>query len=150
MDLAAARALLDGPARVVIPHTDADGLAAGAIVLRALGQPAGRAVLLGRGETPWTVPLPTGLPVILDWGVRPFRGPALVVDHHVPEATAADGQVVISGHGETPETTTAVLARRLCPAQPAWLAALGAVGDLGDAGFALPECAGAPKTAIRK
>ena len=33
---------------------------------------------------------------------------------------------------------------------PAWLAALGAVGDLGDAGFALPECVGAPKTVVRR
>ena len=38
----------------VVPHTDADGLAAGAIVLRALGRPADDALLLGRGETPWS------------------------------------------------------------------------------------------------
>jgi single-stranded-DNA-specific exonuclease len=57
---------------------------------------------------------------------------------------------VLSGHGERPEVSTAVLMRRVLPEQPAWLAAVGAVGDLGDRAFALPECAGAPKTAVRK
>jgi hypothetical protein len=33
----------------VVPHTDADGLAAGAIALRARGEGADAAVLLGRG-----------------------------------------------------------------------------------------------------
>jgi single-stranded-DNA-specific exonuclease len=56
----------------------------------------------------------------------------------------------VSGYGADPETTTAALIRRLCPAQPAWLAAVGAVGDLGDRGFALPECVGAPRTAVRR
>src|SRR3954453_8061971 len=90
------------------------------------------------------------MPALLDWGVRAFDGPAVMVDHHVPEALADMDQVVLSGHGEVPETTTAALVRRVCPDQPAWLAAVGAVGDLGDAGFALPECAGAPKTAVRR
>ena len=57
---------------------------------------------------------------------------------------------MLSGHGEEPETSTAALVRRLLPEQPAWLAAVGAVGDLGDRGFALPETAGAAKTAVRK
>jgi len=44
----------------VVPHTDADGLAAGALALRARGKGAGAAVLLGRGETPFgpDAPLP--------------------------------------------------------------------------------------------
>jgi single-stranded-DNA-specific exonuclease len=82
--------------------------------------------------------------------VRALDGPALIVDHHVPEATPTDGQVLVSGHGEDPEVSTAPLMRRIVPEAPAWLAAVGAVGDLGDRAFTLPECAGAPRTAVRK
>ena len=136
-------------ASVIVPHTDADGLASGAMALRFRGETADAALLIGRGENPWRLP-PPGRPAILDWGVRELAGPALIVDHHAPEAEAGEGQVVISGHGEQPEVCTAVLMRRLLPEQPAWLAAVGGFGDLGDAAFALPECAGAPKTAVRR
>lgn len=137
---------------LVVPHTDADGLAAGALALRARGEPAAAAVLLGRGETPFgpEPPLPPGSVAALDWGIRPLERPGLLVDHHVPEAEPRENQVVASGHGERPETATAPLVRRLVPEQPAWLAAVGAVGDHGDDGFALPECAGAPRGAVRK
>ncbi len=148
-ELARAREALTAAATVV-PHTDADGLAAGAMALRARGEPAEAALLFGRGENPWTRPLPPGAPALLDWGVRRLDGPALIVDHHAPEAEPGPGQVVLSGHGERPEVSTAALMRRVLPDQPAWLAAVGAVGDLGDRGFALPECEGAPKTAVRK
>jgi single-stranded-DNA-specific exonuclease len=136
----------------VVPHTDAVGLAAGALALRARGEGADAAVLLGRGLVPFGAdpPLPEGSVAVIDWGVRPLARAGIIVDHHVPEATPAADVVVVSGHGEQPETSTAPLVRRLVPEQPAWLAAVGAVGDLGDRGFALPECAGAPKTAVRK
>jgi single-stranded-DNA-specific exonuclease len=140
-------------ARHVVPHTDADGLAAGALALRARGEDAGAAVLLGRGHVPFGAdpPLPAGSVAVLDWGVRPLARPGLIVDHHAPETDRpGDGVVVVSGHGSDPEVSTAPLVRRLLPEQPAWLAAVGAVGDLGDRGFALPECAGAPKTAVRR
>jgi single-stranded-DNA-specific exonuclease len=130
-----------------VPHTDADGLAAGALALRARGEDAAAACLYGRGENPWVSP-PAGTPALLDWGMRARTGPAVIVDHHAPEAEPAAGQLLLSGFGE--DTSTSALVRRLLPEQPAWLAAVGAVGDLGDAGFALPECAGAPKTAVRK
>jgi single-stranded-DNA-specific exonuclease len=136
-------------ASVVVPHTDADGLAAGALALRARGEDAGAALLLGRGETPFATELPRAA-AILDWGVRPVPGPALLVDHHAPEWEPAADVLVVSGYGELPETTTAALVRRLVPEEPAWLAAVGAVGDLGDEGFALPEAAGAPRTAVRR
>jgi single-stranded-DNA-specific exonuclease len=147
MDVRAALLAAD----LVVPHTDADGLAAGALALRARGEDASAAVLLGRGETPFGAEprLPPGSAAVLDWGVRPLARPGVLVDHHVPE-TAEPGVPFLSGHGEVPETTTAALVRRLLPEQPAWLAAVGAVGDLGDRGFALPECAGAPKTAVRR
>ena len=133
----------------VVPHTDADGLAAGAIALRARGETAAAAVLLPRGETPFgpAPPLPTSV-AVLDWGVRPLARPGLVVDHHVPQSKPRDDQVVVSGYGEKPEVSTAVLLRRLVPEAPAWLAAVGAFGDLGARAFVLPECAGASRSAV--
>jgi single-stranded-DNA-specific exonuclease len=155
MDDRTRRALHEAVA--VVPHTDADGLASGAIALRARGEPAGAAVLLGRGRTPFAedAPLPDGLVAILDWGIRPLRRRALLVDHHAPEDPQAAGDpLVVTSYGETPEVPTAPLMRRLVPEAPAWLAAVGGVGDVGDAAFALPECAGAAaggrKTAIRR
>lgn len=152
---AARRALLDAVA--VVPHTDADGLAAGAIALRARGETANDAILLGRGQTPFArdAALPDGLLAILDWGVRPLARPALLVDHHAPEdPAAATNPLVVSGYGRVPEISTAPLMRHLVPEAPPWLAAIGGIGDLGDAAFALPECAGVSlsgrKTAIRK
>jgi len=154
----ARQALLDAVA--VVPHTDADGLAAGAIALRARGEGAADAVLLGRGQTPFApdAPLPDGPLAILDWGIRPIGRPGLLVDHHAPEAEIVEGRVVglaaplaVTAYGEVPETPTAPLMRRIVPEAPAWLAAVGAVGDLGDAGFALDECHGArPKAAIKR
>src|SRR3954469_10267881 len=76
-------------ADVVVPHTDADGLAAGAIALRARGEPASRGRLYGRGENPWRDP-PSGIPALLDWGVRAFKGRAVIIDHHAPEADLPD------------------------------------------------------------
>ena len=149
----ARQALRDAAA--VVPHTDADGLAAGAIALRARGESAADAVLLGRGATPFAADaaLPDGPLAILDWGVRPIARPALIVDHHAPAGPAGDA-VVVSSYGEQPEVPTAPLMRRMLPDAPDWLAAVGGVGDVGDAAFALPECAGAAaggrKTAIRK
>jgi single-stranded-DNA-specific exonuclease len=136
----------------VVPHTDADGLAAGAIALRARGERAGDAVLLGRGRTPFAVdaPLPDGPLAVLDWGMRALPRPALVVDHHVPEVAPRDDQVFVTSYGEVPEVPTAALMRRVEPGAPAWLAAVGAVGDLGPPAFRLPECEGAPRTAVRR
>ena len=135
----------------VVPHTDADGLAAGAIALRARGEGADAAVLLGRGETPFgeAPPLPDGPVAVLDWGVRPLARPGVLVDHHASETEPRKDQLVLSGYGEAPVTSTAALMRRVFPEAPPWLAAVGAVGDLGNAAFDLPECAGAPRTAVR-
>lgn len=137
---------------LVVPHTDADGLAAGALALRARRETAAGGVLLGRGETPFGAapPLPHGSVAVLDWGVRSLDRPGILIDHHAPEAEPRPDQVVLSGYGETPETTTAALVRRLVPEEPSWIAAVGAFGDLGSPAFALPECAGAPQTPIRR
>src|SRR5690242_1958517 len=117
----------------VVPHTDADGLAAATIALRERGEHADAAVLLERGMTPFApkAPLPEGALAVLDWGVRELDRPALIVDHHAPEAAPRDDQVVVTSYGAVPETPTAPLMRRIVPDAPAWLAALGAVGDLG-------------------
>ena len=96
---AAHRALLD--ADVVVPHTDADGLAAGALALRERGERAEDAILLGRGETPFgpNAPLPAGSVAVLDWGVRPLARPGILVDHHAPESDPRADQLVLSGYG---------------------------------------------------
>lgn len=149
--LAAARELLQ-TARFVCPHTDADGLAAGAIALKARGEDATDAVLLGRGATPFDPDaIPDARPAaVLDWGVRRFKGEALFVDHHFPEAEAEPGQIVISGHGRSPEVSTSVLMGQIVPEMPPWLVAVGAVGDLGDRAWELPELDGVTKSHIRK
>jgi single-stranded-DNA-specific exonuclease len=59
----------------VVPHTDADGLAAGALALRARAEPADAALLLERGRTPWSEALPAGRVAILDWGMRALDPP---------------------------------------------------------------------------
>jgi single-stranded-DNA-specific exonuclease len=136
-------------ASFVVPHSDADGLAGAALALRARGERASDALLLGRGEVPWGRDFDAPV-ALLDWGVRDPAPPGVLVDHHAPEGTPDAGTLVLSGYGMTPERSTSALVRTLVPEQPAWLAAVGAVGDLGDAGFALPECEGAPKTAVRR
>ncbi|HEU4974613.1 MAG TPA: hypothetical protein VFT50_05945 [Baekduia sp.] len=146
----ARQALLNAAA--VVPHTDADGLAAGAMALRARGERADDAILLGRGQTPFAAgtPLPDGPLALLDWGVRELDRPAILVDHHLPEAAPREDQVMVSSYGEQPEVPTAPLMRRILPDAPAWLAAVGAVGDLGQAALALDECDGAPRAAVRR
>jgi single-stranded-DNA-specific exonuclease len=122
-------------------------------VLRARGEDAGAAVLLEPGQTPFgpAPDLPEGSVALLDQGVRELCRPGVIVDHHVPEVTPRPEVVVVSSFGETPETPTAPLTRRLLPDAPAWLAAVGAFGDLGRPGLDLPECAGAAqRTAIAK
>jgi single-stranded-DNA-specific exonuclease len=148
--LAAARAEL-GRVEVLVPHTDADGLTAGAVALRGIGREVD-VVLLDRGQTPFGPhpPLPDGRAAVLDWGVRELAPAGLIVDHHVPETTPRPDQVLVSGHGEEPEVSTAVLMRRIVPEAPAWLAALGAFGDLGDRGLDLPECRPAPRGLVRR
>ncbi|HVE91487.1 MAG TPA: DHH family phosphoesterase [Actinomycetota bacterium] len=138
-------------ARAVVPHTDADGLAAGALALRFRGESAEPAVLLGRGKTPFgAAKLPAGELAVLDWGMRQGGPPGLIVDHHAPEAEPRDDQVLVSGFGERPEVSTSVLVARIVPEPPMWLAAMGAFGDLGTAAFSLPGLEQAPAGPIRR
>jgi single-stranded-DNA-specific exonuclease len=166
----AAARFLPGRRALVLGHFDADGLAAAAILARALER-SGRGAdvrIVGKGENAWSEAMraelearaPGGL-VVADLGVRPgapIEGvPAIVVDHHVPQGVPGDA-LVLSGHGTEPEPTSALLAywcalglgehnRDLL-----WLAALGLVGDMAE-GAGFPEMAEAQrlygKTALR-
>ncbi|OWK30268.1 phosphoesterase [Sphingomonas dokdonensis] len=154
---------------VILSHFDADGLAAAALLSRAL-EGAGHHVaieLTGKGETPWddavrarlAAHAPGGL-ILADLGTRAdpvLPGcPTLVIDHHVPTGDP-ENAITISGNGLSPEPTSALLA---CWAAAAlgdvsdmlWLAAIGLIGDMED-GRDFPELGEAQarwgKTALR-
>lgn len=138
---------------LILGHFDADGLAAAAILARALERIglASDIRLVGKGENPWSAALreeiaraaPGGL-IVTDLGVREgelLPGVAtIIIDHHVPTGLPAHA-VVISGHGLEPEPPSALLsywcAQALHPVEDLiWLAALGIIGDMAeDAGF---------------
>ncbi|MBV9748912.1 MAG: DHH family phosphoesterase, partial [Acetobacteraceae bacterium] len=141
---------------LVLGHFDADGLAAVAILVRALGAAGWSAEprITGKGETPWDCALqrelarrvPGGL-IVTDLGTRAepvLQGtPTVIIDHHVPTGPAP-GATVVSGHGLHPEPSSALLAwwcaEALGPQDDLlWLAALGLIGDMTDEGF--PELA---------
>ena len=154
---------------VVLSHFDADGLAASAILTRALrgaGWSAEPAVI-GKTESPWDAATrdrladldPAGL-IVADLGTRPepvLPGcPTLVIDHHVPTGDP-QGAVTISGNGLDPEPTTALLAWWAAgalgdQADLLWLATIGLIGDMAD-GLGFPELEEAQarwgKTALR-
>jgi single-stranded-DNA-specific exonuclease len=107
---------------VVLSHFDADGLAAAAVLVRAMRTAGWRAeaVTTGKGETPWdecvrerlAAPDPGGL-IVTDLGTRaapvlPGR-PTVVIDHHLPTGEP-EGATTISGNGPEPEPTSALLA----------------------------------------
>ena len=136
----------DRPA-VVLGHFDADGLAAIAILVRALRAAGWRVEprITGKGETPWDEPLagelraraPGGL-IVTDLGTRAepvLPGvPTIIIDHHLPTGLAPDA-TVISGNGLDPEPTAALLAWWCAgalggQADLLWLAALGLIGDM--------------------
>jgi single-stranded-DNA-specific exonuclease len=152
---------------LVLGHFDADGLAATAILVRALRR-AGRTVavrLVGKGENPWSPEIgaevasraPAGL-IVTDLGVREGAiapgVPAVLIDHHVPTGVPGDA-TVISGHGLRPEPTSALLAWWCAGAfadvgDLLWLAAMGLIGDMAD-GFPELEAANTRygKTALK-
>lgn len=167
------RAALNGfdPAQpaLILGHFDADGLAATAILARALdrvGRPA-EIRIIGKGENPWSPAMgrelqarrPGGL-IVTDLGIHEgdiLPGvPTVLVDHHVPSGNPG-GAVVISGDGWVPEPTSALLAfwcaEGLGQAEGlSWLAALGLIGDMARGDF--PELAAAQarygKTALKE
>jgi len=136
---------------LILSHFDADGLASAAILARAFERVRIQAEirLVGKGENAWDAAIgrevaekkPGGL-IVADLGVREGDIVAgistLIIDHHVPGG--APGQaLVISGHGLSPEPSTALLAfwcaETLGPAEDLlWLAAMGLIGDMADGG----------------
>ena len=145
---------LPGRRALVLGHFDADGLAAAAILVRALER-SGRGCdvrIVGKGENAWSGEMrdelerraPGGL-VVADLGVREGEllpgVPAIVVDHHVPAGVPGEA-LVLSGHGAEPEPTSALLAYWCAQGlgdnrDLLWLAAIGLVGDMAEeAGFA--------------
>lgn len=151
--LEAARELLAGlgarRGRVIVaPHGDVDGLAAGALTIRALERIGAVPIvaLPGKGEHVHTPAMRERLAgqgadglVVLDMGSRAgpiVPGlPTIVVDHHdareIPE-----GVVYVSGAACEPVAPTALLAYvllgALAPLEDlGWLAWLGTAGDLG-------------------
>ena len=117
-------------ATAVVARSGADGLAAGAIALRARGERAAEAVL---GVDPFAggAQVPGGPLAILDWGIRALDRPALIVDHAMPEVAPRDDQVFLSGYGEIPVVPTAALMRRVVPDAPLWLAEIGIAAEIG-------------------
>jgi single-stranded-DNA-specific exonuclease len=143
-----------GRRALVLGHFDADGLAAAAIVARALER-AGRPCdvrIVGKGEDAGSAAMrdelaaraPGGL-VVADLGVREgdvLPGvPAVLIDHHVPAGVPGNA-LVLSGHGMEPEPTSALLAYWAAQGigdneDLLWLAAIGLIGDMAEgAGFA--------------
>jgi single-stranded-DNA-specific exonuclease len=148
-----------GARPLVACHNDADGLSAGAIMLRVLSR-AGlepEARIVGRGENAYSAAFaaeiaarrPGGL-VIADLGVSAQPPgdvtPTVVIDHHVPTGRPA-GALVVSGIDDDPIPTSSLLAYRCAEAAGLaddllWLAALGIIGDMAEsAGFPEMEAA---------
>lgn len=163
--MAAARHLLgDLAARharvIVAPHGDADGLAAGVLVLRAIERLGATPIpcLPGKGEHVHSPAMRDRLHaigadglVVLDMGSRAgpiVRGlPTIVIDHH-DAREVPDGVVYLSAAGCEPVAPTALLAYELLRVlvdieDLGWLAWLGTVGDLGMAHPFGEELAGA-------
>lgn len=134
---------------VVLCHSDADGLAAGALFGRALpraGYTDVRVVPTLRGESAFSdearariAPLEPDALIVTDLGVHAagvLPGvPTLYVDHHQP-AGEPDG-VVVSGYAWEPVPSSAWLARDLLAAiadvdDLDWIAAVGTISDLGE------------------
>jgi len=134
---------------LALSHNDADGLAAGALLMRGLRR-LGREIsirLVGRGESPWSPAIRNDLSrhalgglIVTDLGVRPQPlrpdTPTIIIDHHVPQGMPASA-TVISGYGLDPTPTSSLLVYRCLQIMTdaddlLWLAALGIIGDLGE------------------
>lgn len=149
---AARRLLVELSARrgrvIVAPHGDADGLAAGALVIRAVERMGGAPIpcLPGKGEHAHAPAMRDRLAalggdglVVLDMGSR--RGPivrslpTIVIDHHDAREVPED-VIYLSSAGCEPVAPTGLLAyvllRDLAPLDDVgWLAWFATVGDLG-------------------
>lgn len=138
-----------GPPLGVLCHSDVDGLAAGAILARALER-LGHSVVVevtGKGEQAWSAAVrerlgrqPLQALIVADLGSRAApvlpHTPTLLIDHHRPEGTPPDA-VLITGYGQEPTPTSGLLAFCCCQAlvdidDLDWIAAISLLSDIGD------------------
>lgn len=148
---------LDRAARtLVLSHSDADGICAGAILytaLRRAGFAKAEILITGKGEHAYTAgtrrqlegSAPPAL-FVCDLGCRADpvlpAVPALFIDHHRPLGVP-EGSVLISSYSWQPIPNSSLLVWWLCWDVAAmddldWVAAMGTLSDLGDdAPFAL-------------
>lgn len=132
----------------VLCHSDADGLAAGAILARTLTQ-LGHPVAIevtAKGENAWSDTVrqrlerhaPQAL-LVADLGSRSqalLDLPTLLIDHHRPTGTPP-AATLITGYGHEPTPTSGLLAYWCCQAVAAvddllWIAAISLLSDIGD------------------
>jgi single-stranded-DNA-specific exonuclease len=138
-----------GPTIAVLCHSDADGIAAGAILARSL-QRIGHHVVVevtGKGEHAWSSSIrdrllaaePQAL-IITDLGSRATpildNVPTLLIDHHRPEGIPPNA-VLLTGYGEAPTPTSGLLAYHCAAAisdaeDLQWIAAISILSDIGD------------------
>lgn len=144
-----------GPTIAVLCHSDVDGIAAGAILTRALQQ-IGHTVAVEvtrKGEHAWSSSVrdrlaqsrPQAL-IVTDLGSRdqPVLEdvPTLFLDHHRPEGIPPNAEL-LTGYGEDPTPTSGLMAYWCAEAiaeagDLCWLAAISILSDVGDkAPFAL-------------
>jgi single-stranded-DNA-specific exonuclease len=156
------KAFVDGIDRkqriVVLCHSDADGVAAGAILVRSLRRIGFSVVaeVTGKGENAWSPSVldrlrshnPHAL-IVTDLGSKDrvlLEVPTLLIDHHRPLGAPPDAQL-ITGYGEEPTPTSGLLAYWCCEAitdvdDLCWIAAVSLLSDIGDnAPFALLDAA---------
>ncbi len=137
----------------VLCHSDADGLASGAIITRALTGHGRKVVPLttGKGGSAWSDESRDALTkswtdavIVCDLGLRadpvlPGK-PTFFIDHHRPASLPADAErTVVTGYGLEPTPTTGLLALE-CAAglDPVnldtldWIAAISILSDIGD------------------
>ena len=137
----------------VLCHSDADGLASGAIITRAL-RGSGRVVVAlttGKGGSAWSDESQQALAgsgasavVVCDLGLRAQpvaeNCPAFFIDHHRPAGLPGDSEkTVATGYGLDPVPTSGLLALEcaegiLPGALTAldWIAAISILSDIGD------------------
>ena len=142
-----------GPA-FVLCHSDADGLAAGAILtlaLRRAGLPRVEVQATGKAGSAWSdetrallAARQPGALIVTDLGVREepvWDGPPpLFIDHHRPSGLPPDAErLVITGYGLDSVPTSGLLALACAGGLPGvdvddldWIAAVSVFSDLGD------------------
>ena len=149
-----ARFVSEAPGTIaVLCHSDADGLAAGAIVTRALREVGREAVALttGKGGSAWSeeskqalANAAAGAVIVCDLGLRSQpvveNLPTFFIDHHRPAGLPPDAERnVATGYGLDPVPTSGLLALEcaegILPGALGmldWIAAISILSDIGD------------------